>query len=218
MKARLVIWGAGGAAKVAASIARSEGEFEIAGFLDDLNPERKGDSFYGASILGGREQLASLGAGGIKHIIIAIGDNAARRKLASVSREAGLSLISIVHPTASVSIDVTIGEGTLIKAGAVIESEARIGDNVIIGAQTYVGHDAIVEDNAHLSGGSKLGGSSIVEEGAWLGLGSVVKDRIRIGQNAEVGAGAVVLEDLPPDVVATGNPAQARWRPGLFGR
>jgi maltose O-acetyltransferase len=42
----------------------------------------------------------------------------------------------------------------------------------------------------------------------WLGGGVIVLPGVTIGDNTVVGAGAVVTRDLPPDVVAVGNPAR----------
>jgi len=218
MKPGLVIWGAGGAAKVVADTARLLDELEVAGFLDDANPERKGDTFCEASILGGKDQIPALLEGDLRLMVIAIGDNRARAELAAHAEEQGFQLVTLIHPTAYVAKDVLVDRGTVIKAGAVVESGAQIGANVIIGAQVYVGHEVVIKDDAHISGGGKVGGKSVIECGAWIGLGAVVKDRVHIGKAAQVAAGAVVLDDIPPGVVATGNPAVPRWRSGLFNR
>ena len=42
----------------------------------------------------------------------------------------------------------------------------------------------------------------------WLGGGVIVCPGVVIGDNTVVGAGAVVVRDLPPNVVAVGNPAR----------
>lgn len=47
-----------------------------------------------------------------------------------------------------------------------------------------------------------------VGDNVWLGGGAVVLPGVTIGENTVVGAGAVVTGDLPPDVVAVGNPAR----------
>jgi maltose O-acetyltransferase len=46
----------------------------------------------------------------------------------------------------------------------------------------------------------------------WLGGGAVVLPGVTIGDDTVVGAGAVVTRDLPPGVVAVGNPARATRR------
>lgn len=42
----------------------------------------------------------------------------------------------------------------------------------------------------------------------WLGGGVIVCPGITIGENTVVGAGSVVTRDLPPNVLAVGNPAR----------
>ncbi len=47
-----------------------------------------------------------------------------------------------------------------------------------------------------------------IGDNVWLGGGVVVCPGVSIGANTVVGAGAVVTRDLPPNVVAVGNPAR----------
>jgi maltose O-acetyltransferase len=42
----------------------------------------------------------------------------------------------------------------------------------------------------------------------WLGGGAIVLPGVTVGDDTVVGAGAVVTKDLPPGVVAAGNPAR----------
>ncbi len=48
----------------------------------------------------------------------------------------------------------------------------------------------------------------VIGDNVWLGGGAIVLPGVTIGANTVVGAGAVVVRDLPPDVVAVGNPAR----------
>ncbi|WP_372495228.1 sugar O-acetyltransferase [Micromonospora phytophila] len=47
-----------------------------------------------------------------------------------------------------------------------------------------------------------------IGDNVWLGAGAIVLAGITVGENTVVGAGAVVTRDLPPNVVAVGNPAR----------
>jgi len=47
-----------------------------------------------------------------------------------------------------------------------------------------------------------------IGDNVWLGGGVIVCPGVTIGENTVVGAGAVVTKDLPPNVVAVGNPAR----------
>jgi maltose O-acetyltransferase len=48
----------------------------------------------------------------------------------------------------------------------------------------------------------------VIDDNVWLGGGVIVCPGVTIGENTVVGAGAVVIRDLPPNVVAVGNPAR----------
>jgi acetyltransferase EpsM len=208
---KVIIWGAGGHALVVSDLLRCTGRYEIAGFLDDTNPQRQGQPFCGSVILGGREQLPKLRERGVAHVVLAFGDNAARLRLADALRQAGLDLApAVVHPRATVAHDVTIGPGSVVFAGAVVNAAARIGQNVIINTSGSVDHECVIADGAHLSPGVRLGGKVKVGRGAWMAIGAIAAPGTSIGEGSIIGAGAVVLEDIPPGVVAFGVPASVR--------
>ena len=48
----------------------------------------------------------------------------------------------------------------------------------------------------------------VIKDGAWLGGGVIVCPGVTIGENTVVGAGSVVTRDLPPGVLAVGNPCR----------
>jgi maltose O-acetyltransferase len=47
-----------------------------------------------------------------------------------------------------------------------------------------------------------------IQGNVWLGGGVIVLPGVTIGENTVVGAGSIVTKDLPPNVVAAGNPAR----------
>jgi maltose O-acetyltransferase len=47
-----------------------------------------------------------------------------------------------------------------------------------------------------------------IGDNVWLGGGVIVLPGVTIGPDTVVGAGAIVTKDLPPGVVAVGNPAR----------
>lgn len=205
---RLVIWGASGHALVVADIIRQMGNYEIAGFLDNVNLDRHNTPLCGSRILGGIEQLDPLLQSGLAHLIVGIGDCRARVQAAALARRNGFTLATAIHPRATIAADALIGEGTVVAAGAVVNPGARIGANVIVNTSAGIDHQCAIADGAHIGPGAHLGGRVTVGEGTWVGIGAVLRDKITIGRGSIIGAGAVVLKDIPPGVVAYGVPAR----------
>ena len=204
----LIIWGAGGHARVVTVAVYKEDVFWICGYLDDVHPEMHGTDFMHHRIRGGKEKLDSLRRDDFRYMFIAIGDNEARMRLAKTSREHGFELAIIVHPHAIATERRGIGGGTVIMAGAVIQPGCTIGENVIINTSATVDHECIIEDGVHIAPGAHLAGRVTVECGTLIGIGAVVITGVQIGTGSIIGAGAVVLRDVPSGVVCYGNPAR----------
>lgn len=207
-KKKLVIWGAKGPALIVADIIRLRGEFEIAGYLDNLSPQRKGEAFGGASILGGDEELDSLLAADVRHVIFAFQNNRARLRLAEMARAKGFQLVTAIHPMACVASDATIGAGTVVRPQSVIGPGTQIGENCIIGYGAMISHTCVIEDGVHIASGVNLAGGTRVGRASWIAIGASVIDPCRVGCNSIVGAGALVSKSIPDGVVAYGVPAR----------
>jgi sugar O-acyltransferase (sialic acid O-acetyltransferase NeuD family) len=204
----LVIWGTGGHARVVADIVRLGADYELLGFLDDVYPDRHRQRFCDAPVLGGKEQLDKLKAQGIRHVIVAFGDNDSRKRIATDIVAGGFILGRAVHPRATVAADVRIGAGTVVMAGAVLNPNATLGESVIVNTCASVDHDCVLGNAVHLSPGAHLAGRVRVGDESWIGLGAVVLEGLNVGERTIVGAGAVVTRDLPANVVAYGVPAK----------
>lgn len=53
-------------------------------------------------------------------------------------------------------------------------------------------------------------GSVHIDQDAWIGAGAILLPNVTIGEQSIIGAGSVVTRDVPPGMVATGNPARVR--------
>lgn len=203
----IVLWGAGGHAKVVAQTLRREGRWQVHGFIDDVNPLRAGAAFAGATVLGGRTALAAARAAGIGALALAFGNNAARLTLAAEFGALGWQFPAIVDPDAVVADDVVLGAGSYVAAGAVLQPGAHIGAQTIVNTGAIVEHDCRIAEGVHLCPRVCLAGHVEVGRGAWVGAGAVVRDRVHIGAGALVGIGALVIADVAAGWVVYGHPA-----------
>ena len=205
---RIVVVGAGGHARVVADVIRLTGEFELHGFLDTENAERRGEEYEGSQVLGGHEMLSDLKRDGVTHAAVAIGDNHARLRIGQELEAMGFQLPALVHPAATVSANVRLDAGSVVFAGAIINPATTIGRCAIVNTAASVDHDCTVGDGAHVGPGAHIAGWVTVGAGALVGVGAAVRPRITIGRDAIVGAGAAVISDVEPGTTVAGVPAR----------
>ena len=105
-----------------------------------------------------------------------------------------------------------IGDGTVIREfatlhrGTIESGTTKVGKNCLLMAYTHVAHDCILGDNCILANSVQLGGH--VEIGDWVIVGgaTVVHQFEKIGKHAMIGGGFRVTLDVPPYVLAAGDP------------
>jgi len=206
-KEKLVVFGAGGHAKVVIDIIEQQGSYEIAGLLDD-DLKHQGKRFFGYPVLGTRADLPALFSAQLRHAIVTIGDNASRVAVAALLDQLGWRFASAVHPRASIGRGVEIGPGSVVMAGCVVNADASLGGHVIVNTGATVDHDCRIEDAVHIAPGCHLCGGVSVGLGSLLGAGSIVTPGVRIGAKVIVGAGSTVIRDVPDGARVSGSPAR----------
>ncbi|GIE98292.1 sugar O-acetyltransferase [Paractinoplanes rishiriensis] len=87
-------------------------------------------------------------------------------------------------------------------------AEVRIGDDVQIGPNVQLLTALHPIEPGPRRDKWEAARPITVGDNVWLGGGVIVLPGVTIGDNTIVGAGAVVTRDLPPNVVAVGNPAR----------
>ena len=204
---KLLIWGAGGHAKVVLDIARATGRYEDIALLDDARSA--GSDFCGYPVVGGAEALPSVLAEGFGAVVIAIGDNATRARCYLRALELGFSAPALVHPSSVLSPSAEVGPGSVVMPLSVLNAYARVAANVIINTGAIIEHDCEVGNHAHISPRALLAGGCKVREYAHVGAGAIVLPGITVGARAVVGAGAVVVDDVSEDATVVGVPARA---------
>jgi maltose O-acetyltransferase len=84
----------------------------------------------------------------------------------------------------------------------------RIGDDVQLGPNVQLLTPIHPLDPDHRRAKWEAARPITIGNNVWLGGGAIVLPGVTIGADTVVGAGAVVTRDLPPRVVAVGNPAR----------
>ena len=96
----------------------------------------------------------------------------------------------------------TFNLGTLQDGGV-----TRVGNNNWIMAYVHLAHDCQIGNHTIFANNAQLAGHVLVDDYAILGGFTVVHQFVQIGAHVITGMGTILLQDLPPYVTASGNPA-----------
>ena len=103
---------------------------------------------------------------------------------------------------------IRIGDYCLICPGVRVGSahEITIGDNCMIASNAY-----ITDSDWHdIYNRITMGRTEpvAIENNVWIGDSAIVCKGVTVGENSIIGAGAVVVDNIPANCVAAGNPAR----------
>ena len=206
---KLVVVGAreDGLAHIVLDYLAAAGDHEVVGFLDEA-PELEGTTAFGLPIWGPPCEVQQALDAGAEGTFLAMGDCAARARIAPQLEAAGLEFVNILGPGAYVAPSARLGRGVIVGANAIVSSGVVIGELSIVFALTVVGHHSRVGAAVLLAGGSMLAGRASVGDRTLVGLGARVMPDVTVGKEVVVGAGAVVTRDVPDGARVAGIPAR----------
>lgn len=163
---RLLIIGAGGHGQVVKEIATASGyESEDIAFLDDNVPNAVG-----------KINEAPYIAPNYDGVIIAIGHNALRRDITEkLEQLEGINIITLIHPTAYVSLSAVVGKGSIVEPKAIINTNSRIGEGCIISVGAIIDHDSSIGFFSHINAGAICMAGSKVDSLTKVNAGEIVK-------------------------------------------
>ena len=101
-------------------------------------------------------------------------------------------------------------EFSTVNRGTAVGAVTRVGNKGNFLAYSHIAHDCEVRDHVIFSNNGTLAGHVLVEEYAVLGGLSAVHQFCRIGEHAITGGCSKIVQDVPPFMVADGNPAVIR--------
>jgi UDP-N-acetylglucosamine acyltransferase len=104
----------------------------------------------------------------------------------------------------------TFREFTTVNRGSAPGSVTRVGNQGNFLAYSHIAHDCIVGDGVIFSNNGTLAGHVEVGDHVVLGGLTAVHQYCRIGRFALIGGCSKIVQDVPPFMLADGNPAKVR--------
>ncbi|WP_343487918.1 acetyltransferase [Allomuricauda sp. d1] len=205
----IVIFGASGHGSVVLDCIKKEGKYNVVGFVDYY--KKKGRYHSGHKILGNEYDLPYLiDKHNLYGGIVAIGDNWTRKKVVDKVLQIvpGFNFISAVHPSATIGLNVNIGDGTVVMPGAIINANCEIGNFCILNTNCSLDHDGKIENYSSMAPRACAGGNLSLGSFSAICLGANVIEKITIAEHSVIGAGSLVIDDIDSHVVAYGTPAK----------
>ena len=158
-----------------------------------------------------RQRVVSEGSGGLYPPGLAIGTVVARRRDDSgLLAEVGENCY--VEPPLHANWGCHTHFGNNVYANfnltLVDDTDIYVGDSVMFGPNVVLataGHPVDPELRRRVA---QFNLPIHIGDNVWIGAGAVILPCVRIGNNSVIGAGSVVTKDIPPDVVAFGNPCR----------
>jgi sugar O-acyltransferase (sialic acid O-acetyltransferase NeuD family) len=201
----IIVFGAGGHAKVIADMVEKQKKFKISYFFDNINLQSQ--FFLSYPVFHNFDEIMKTK---VKKGIIAVGHNQLRYRFMQLILEniPDFEFITVIDNSAQIAKDVKIGNGSVIMPLVCINSGTVIGNQCIVNTKVSLDHDNKLFDFVNISPGACLGGNVTINDFAFIGLGSNLIHKITIGKNAIIGAGSTVLSNIADDVLAYGSPCK----------
>ena len=114
----------------------------------------------------------------------------------------------MIHKTAIIDDNVSIGEGTNVWAYSHICSGATIGKNCVIGEGVYIGPNDFIPQVGGDWKNSDRFRTTLFKKGCSVGANCTIVCGITIGENSLIGAGSVVTKNVPSNAKTYGNPSK----------
>ena len=106
----------------------------------------------------------------------------------------------------SVGNNTSIREYATLNRGTTHSIYTRIGDNCLIMAYAHVAHDCQIGNNVILANSVNLAGHVIIEDFVGIGGLTPIHQFVRIGTQSFIGGGYRIPKDVPPYILAMGEP------------
>jgi len=204
----ILIIGTGGHARFVVAILEAL-DLPIKGLITVEDTYDHEESILDVHIIGVENDLHAFYGKGFRNLILAVGDNASRRKIYDKWHKCGFLFPAISHPMAVVATSANIGSGCIIGPNATIGVNVTVGENCIINSSSIIEHETLIGRHCHIAPGAVVCGRVVIGDQVMLGANSTVIDKLTIPSITTLGAGSTLLHSPnEKGLILVGSPAR----------
>lgn len=205
---QLVIVGAGGCGRELFFLAKESlgygTDFVIKGFIDDNIYALDGFDNY-PPLLGKIEDYIP------EHDDVfscAMGNVRPKKKCVDIIQGKGGTFINIIHKSAVIRENSTLGLGCIICDGVFISCDVQIGDFVTVQRVADFGHDVKIGNFCQFNANTFMGGGAKAGSMVTVHTGAIITPGIEVGDNCTINAASVVIRNVKNGQTVFGIPAK----------
>ena len=202
----LVIFGAGGLAKLALFYFKNDSDFEVSAFtIHECYLKEK--SLSGLDVVPA-ETIEKTYPPNKYAMFIAIsfwGINKKRAEIYESYKRKGYEMVTYISSKTNHWGEFKVGDNCMILEGAIINPFVQIGNNVIINPGAIVSHESIVGNHCFIGANAVINGKTTIGDYCIVGANSTLLERLNIGQKCVIGAGTTITKDMAPGEVCVSN-------------
>ena len=205
---KLILIGSGGHARVLMDVLRHL-NYDVSGVSIGENFEAR-NIFNSLNIIRDDVEILNFDPTlfGLVNAIGSVKADDFRKKLQQKFSKHGYLFPTLIHPSAILGENVSLGEGCQIMAGAILQPGVTVGEGVIINTGAQIDHDCQIGPYTHIGPGAILSGGITVGECSHIGVGAVIIQGIEGGSFATVAGGSVVIRDVGAGESVAGVPSR----------
>ncbi|MBL6691031.1 MAG: acetyltransferase [Pseudomonadales bacterium] len=209
MRKKVVVFGTGQFADVAAGYIFNSPEVELSAFTVDQAFLRE-DTFLDRAVVA-FESIEETHPPDEYQLFLPISYkqmNRLREEKFLRAKEMGYRLFSYISPEAHIDPTVELGEHCFIMEDNVLQRGVSVGDNCILWSGNHIGHHTTIKNHCFIASHVVVSGSVTIGNGSFLGVNATLRDNINVAPRTLIGAGALIIEDTEEESVHVGSKAK----------
>lgn len=189
----IILLGGGGHCRSCIDVIETNGEFKIAGIVEQPGKDRT-KPILGYPIIGCDNELEALRKK-YRYALVTVGQIGSsnnRQRIFNQLKKLEFILPIIISPLAYVSKHAVLSEGTIVMHQAIVNAGAKVGRSCILNTRCLIEHDVQIGDHTHISTTAILNGDSVIGSGCFVGSNATIVHGIILPEKYFFKAGSLV--------------------------